>query len=49
MIFLISISLNDEVAAQKWLDEIELQPRIRAEEKEQLVGFFEKAFGRKPD
>lgn len=48
MMVIISISLKDEKSAQKWLHEVDAQPRINANDRNDLRSYFEQAFGRKP-
>lgn len=48
MVTLIAITQKDEESARKWLDEIQHQPRITKDDREQMEAFFEQAFGKRP-
>jgi len=49
MMVIISITMKDEQAAIKWLKEVDQQPRLGAENKNELISFFEQAFGKNPE
>ena len=46
---LIAISTGNETEAREWLEKLPLQPRITPKDREDLVGFFVRRFGYRPD
>ena len=49
MMVILNIALKNENEARNWLKEVDLQPRIPEKDRQDLIRFFENAFGHKPE